>query len=66
MATWHQLQNPVPLYHETLWTVVTDPPNDMCYLTRFGAQAEADAFLAKARPHSYILAPSCGNTRPIS
>lgn len=30
MATWHQLHaRPQPrLYHDTLWTVLTDPPND--------------------------------------
>lgn len=35
MSTWHQQQNPTPLWHETLWTLVFDPPNETLSIERF-------------------------------
>lgn len=70
MATWHQQQadrrafqagSPRKLYHETEWTVVSDPPNDVRTLSTFTTKAKAEEFLAKIKarePHSYILAPA--------
>lgn len=57
MATWHQCKNPVRLWHETKYTVVTDPPHGFTTLMRFHTHEEATAFLQKAGPHSYILRP---------
>lgn len=49
MATWHQQRaiahNPVPLWHETQWTVVQDPPGGSLCLSRFDTQPEAQAYL---------------------
>ena len=35
MSTWHQQQNPTPLWHATLWTLVFDPPNQTLCIERF-------------------------------
>lgn len=64
MATWHQLQRPVRLWHPTQWTVVIDPPNQMRALMTFSTKALADVYMCNlkannpdAYAHSYILAP---------
>jgi hypothetical protein len=62
MATWHQRRNPVLLYHATLWTVVSDPPNDcrgcMLFPTKESAEAYLDRLKALGKAeYSYILAP---------
>ena len=56
MSTWHQQQNPVRLWHETKWTVVTDPPGMPMVLERFENARDADASAA-VLPHSYVLRP---------
>lgn len=58
MATWHQQKARVPLWHASLWGVVTDPPNGCTSVMRFDTAQEAEAFLPKAGPHSYVLRPS--------
>jgi len=69
MATWHQMQAdkraPSPLWHNTEWTVVIDPPNDMRALVRFSTKALADAYMRglkdnnpRAFRHSCILKPA--------
>lgn len=56
MATWHQMRNPVRLYHESKWTVVIDPPNDCRACMLFDTREAAEAYLAKVK-HAYILNP---------
>jgi hypothetical protein len=65
MATWHQQRRPVRLFHETQWTLVTDPPNGMTTLELFTDEEGAKkslAGLSKHHPelasHSYILEPA--------
>ncbi len=67
MATWHQQKNAVPLYHETQWTVVIDPPNQMRGLMRFSSQELADMYMRNLQEHnpgaargSYVLKPAKG------
>ena len=64
MATWHQLQNPVPLFHHTDWTVVIDPPHNTRALMRFETRALAEKYMRDLRfnnpdvaKHSYVLRP---------
>lgn len=61
MATWHQLKaakrNPVRLYHETLWTALTDPINGLRTIMLFKTEAEAQAYAAKV-PNTYVLKPA--------
>jgi len=65
MATWHQLKNPVQLFHATDWTVVIDPPHQMRALMRFSSAALADVYMRNLREnnpaafqHAYILKPA--------
>ena len=63
MATWHQKRNPVPLYMDNQWVVVTDPPNKMCSSMVFNTHEEAQGMLQRLTEHgkgkySYILPPS--------
>jgi hypothetical protein len=65
MATWHQQQRPVRLYHATQWTVVIDPPNQMRALITFSTKALAEVYMRglqhnnpSVAKHSYILKPS--------
>ncbi len=65
MATWHQMQRPVRLYHDTQWTVVIDPPNEMRACMSFTTRELAEVYmrnLAANNPrvysHSYILKPA--------
>jgi hypothetical protein len=65
MATWHQQQRPVRLYHDEKWTVLTDPPRGLTVSSLFNSEAEAAQFiesLKKHQPeqaaHSYILPPA--------
>jgi hypothetical protein len=64
MATWHQLQRPVQLYHETKWTVVIDPPNDSAALMCFSTRDLAEVYMRGlkdnnpgAARYAYILPP---------
>jgi hypothetical protein len=64
MSTWHQDQVSVRLYHDTDWTIVTDPPNQPRTLWREATREDAEATLARwsARyatdaKYSYILPP---------
>lgn len=64
MATWHQLQNPVPLFHHTDWTVVIDPPHNTRALMRFSTRALAEKYMRDLRfnnpaaaTYAYILRP---------
>ncbi|MCG3778271.1 MAG: hypothetical protein JW388_0984 [Nitrospira sp.] len=65
MSTWHQDQathrafiakKPLKFWHDTKWTVVIDPPNDMRCMARFATEEKAKEYQAKC-PHSYILPP---------
>jgi uncharacterized SAM-binding protein YcdF (DUF218 family) len=65
MATWHQQQAPVRLYHPAQWTVVIDPPHMMRALHTFSTQAMAAQYMRSLRAnnphaakHSYILKPA--------
>lgn len=67
MATWHQQQamarSPVPLWHCTQWTVVTDPPHESLTLERYDtpelANARLDVLKKQAKgKHSYVLPPA--------
>ena len=67
MATWHQQQRPVKLYHETQWTVVIDPPNEMRALYRTSSKDLADVYMRglkannpNAARFAYILKPAKG------
>lgn len=62
MATWHQRQNPVPLWHETKWTVVNDPPNETTTVMRFDHPHEAESYMDRMKSrgndkHMYLLRP---------
>jgi hypothetical protein len=62
MATWHQMRARAPLYHETKWTVVDDPPNAMTTLMGFETEEGANAFVERAKArgsgrHMYVLPP---------
>lgn len=70
MATWHQSRNPAPLYSETQWTVVTDPPHRCLSLMRFDTSEQAQLYIDNLKAnakgfeqelsakHSYALPPS--------
>ena len=65
MATWHQQQRSVKLYHDTDWTVVIDPPNQMRSLYRTSSKAMAEVYMRGlkannpgAHAHAYILKPT--------
>lgn len=63
MATWHQQRNPVNFWHETLWTVVHDPPNECTSLARFNSKAEAEQYMQNLKnlnkaEHHFIVAPA--------
>ncbi len=63
MATWHQNKRPVKLYHDTQWTIVTDPPGGCRSLMTFSSEQSAHDTLALwnehgRNPHSYILRPA--------
>ena len=57
MATWHQMQRPVRLWHETMWTVVVDPPHRPLGLMLFETEAEAKQYAANVQ-HAYVLRPA--------
>lgn len=66
MATWHQQRamacRPVPLWHESKWTVVEDPPGGMLCLSRFDDNIQAQAYLNNLsrcgnNKGAYILPP---------
>ena len=64
MATWHQEQYPVKLFHENLWTVVIDQPNKMRALMCFKTKALCEVYMRglkecnpSAHKHAYILRP---------
>lgn len=57
MATWHQLRRPVTLYHETKWTVVVDPPNQLRTLMLFDHEQQANDY-ARTQQHAYVLRPA--------
>jgi hypothetical protein len=66
MATWHQQQvKGLKLYHETEWTVVIDPPNQMMALYRTSTCDLAEVYMRNlkannpgAHQHAYILKPA--------
>jgi hypothetical protein len=67
MATWHQQQRPVKLYHPTQWTVVIDPPNEMRALYCTSTKELAEVYMRNlkannpgAAQHAYILPPVKG------
>lgn len=64
MATWHQQQINEPLFHNTQWTVVIDPPHNTRGLMRFETRALAEKYMRDLRfnnpdvaKHSYVLRP---------
>ena len=65
MSTWHQDQRPTRLWHETQWTVVIDPPNQMRALYRTSTKQLAEVYMRGlkannpgAYSHAYILKPA--------
>src|SRR5215467_15154688 len=65
MATWHQLQRPTQLFHDTYCTVVIDPPHEMRALYRTATKALAEVYMRNlkannphAHAHAYILKPA--------
>jgi hypothetical protein len=63
MATYHQLKAEAQgrgprLYHDTEWTVVVDPPNQVRCLVTFSTEVAAQAYKAVAGPHAYVLRPA--------
>lgn len=58
MATWHQQRSKARLFHDTEWSVVSDPPNQGRSITTFATEAAAKKFLAISPRHSYILPPA--------
>ena len=57
MSTWHQRQRTVRLYHETLWTVVIDPPEQTMCLVLCETYEKAKVLCDKS-PHSFIIRPA--------
>lgn len=63
MSSWHQRAGfrrnggPPKLHHETLWTVVVNPPNEAMGVIRFATSEEAYAYQKKVT-HSTVLPPS--------
>lgn len=65
MSTWHQDRaSTTPMWHESLFTVVTDPPLHCQTLSRFATYAEAETYITNLSTHhplhgkhSYILLP---------
>ena len=62
MSTWHQDQARTKLYHQTDWTVVSNPPNQMRTLSTFSTEAAARVALAKwkeaGQEYLYLLPPA--------
>ena len=56
MSTWHQRQHPAKLWHDTMWTLVSDPPERCMTLMLFSNEADARARMKK-EDHAYILRP---------
>ena len=51
------------MWHETQWTVVSDPPNGMTTLSRFDTQEECVEYMSNLVKHGnsrneYVLPPS--------
>ena len=65
MSTWHQQKNPTPLYHQTKWTAVFDPPDRTLCVSRFDTFDEAMAAI-KGQAHSYVLPPANIHERKTS
>lgn len=55
MSTWHQDQNPRPLWHIAKWTVVEDRPGQHTCVSRWNTQAEAQTHAD--RVGGYALPP---------
>ncbi len=66
MATWHQnkalYESKGQLWHETKWSLVVDPPNDMRTITLYDTEAEAMRDMAKYK-HCYVLRPGPARKR---
>ena len=62
MATWHQKRSGARLYHDTLWSVVSDPPNQCRAITLCATEHEAREYMerlkARGQDHVYILRPA--------
>jgi hypothetical protein len=65
MATWHQLKRPVTMFHQTLWTVVVDPPGECRSLITFGRERDALMHMRNLRTnqprlakHAFVLKPA--------
>lgn len=60
MSTWHQRkglrEGRTTLQHDTLWAMITDPPNDTLTIELHSSCTSAEQ-AAKRRPHSYVLPP---------
>lgn len=53
MATWHQNQRPIRLFHDTLYTVVSDPPNDCRALTLCSTREQAEQLAEQLNARHY-------------
>ncbi|MFT4064318.1 hypothetical protein [Paraburkholderia sp.] len=56
MSTWRQRQAPVPLWHETKWTLVEDGLNRHTCVERFDSMR--DALAAAHKRGGYVLPPA--------
>jgi hypothetical protein len=56
MSTWHQNQNPVPLWHVSKWTVVCDAYGKHMTVTRWNTADEAQADAGRTK--GFVLAPA--------
>lgn len=64
MSSWHQNQGSrTPLWHDTKWTVVCDPPGRTLSVERVITAKEA--IEKGSRPHCYALPPNSVNTQPV-
>ena len=58
MSTWHQRQNPTPLWHPTKWTAVSDPHEGTLTSTLFDTYEHAYDYVIKAdEVHTYLIPP---------
>ena len=57
MGTWHQNQNPTPLWHATKWTVVSKGRGGFESLSRYDTLEQANQDPAIKGGYGYTLPP---------
>ena len=62
MATWHQQKARPTYWHETKWTLLSDPPGECASVMRFDTEEEArktfNAWKERGEKHLLLLAPA--------